>query len=169
MSAALPDIIAPELTVLFCGINPGLLAAETGHHFAGRSNRFWQVLHRSGFTPTLFAAEEGRRLLEVGCGITAVVRRPTAGADELGREEFASAAGPFNATLRKYKPHYIAFLGKAAYSALTAQRDIAWGRQAVMMQGCVPWVLPNPSGRNLSFSADALVAAYGSLQQVAFT
>ncbi|UPG94583.1 G/U mismatch-specific DNA glycosylase [Luteibacter aegosomatissinici] len=168
MSTHLPDVIAPGLAVLFCGINPGLLAAETGHHFAGRSNRFWQVLHRSGFTPTLFAAEEGHRLLEVGCGITAVVRRPTAGAGELGRDEFASAAAPFNAMLRKYKPRYIAFLGKTAYAALTAQRDVAWGRQAVLMQGCIPWVLPNPSGRNRSFTLEALVGAYASLQQAAF-
>lgn len=168
MSTALPDIIAPGLDVLFCGINPGLLAASTGHHFAGRSNRFWPVLYRAGFTPSLFAAEEGERLLEVDCGITAVVRRPTAGADELTSRDFAAAAAPFGAMLDEYRPRYLAFLGKAAYSALTGQRSIAWGRQAAPMHGGIAWVLPNPSGRNLAFSFDALVEAYAALRAEAF-
>ncbi|MGA7437190.1 MAG: G/U mismatch-specific DNA glycosylase [Luteibacter sp.] len=168
MSTDLPDIIAPGLSVLFCGINPGLQAAATGHHFVGRSNRFWPVLYRAGFTPTLFAAEEDHRLLEVGCGITAVVRRPTAGADELSAGDFATAAAPFQAVLKTYAPRYVAFLGKAAYAALSGQRQVAWGRQPTPMGGGVAWVLPNPSGRNLAFSIDALVQAYAELHEAAF-
>jgi TDG/mug DNA glycosylase family protein len=168
MSDLLEDIIAPGLKVLFCGINPGLQAAATGHHFAGRSNRFWKVLHGAGFTPTVFAPEEGRRLLEVGCGLTAVVRRPTAGADELGAGEFASAAAPFMATLARYTPWYVAFLGKPAYAALSGLRQVPWGRQVAPMQGCNVWLLPNPSGRNLSYSFDELVEAYAELRDAAF-
>jgi double-stranded uracil-DNA glycosylase len=168
MNADLSDIIAPGLTVLFCGINPGLQAAATGHHFVGHSNRFWPVLHRAGFTPTLFTADEGRQLLDVGCGITAVVRRPTAGADGLTAEDFAAAAEPFGAMLDAYRPRYLAFLGKPAYAALTGQRHVPWGRQPDAMHGCTPWVLPNPSGRNLAFSMEALVAAYTALREAAF-
>ena len=167
MNEVLPDIIAPGLKVLFCGINPGMLAAATGHHFAGRVNRFWKTLHLAGFTPTLFAPEDDRHLLEFGCGITSVVRRPTAGADDLAAEEFASAVAPFDALLARYTPRYVAFLGKAGYAALAGQRDVTWGRQATPMQGCVAWVLPNPSGRNRAFSLDALVTAYAALHEAA--
>lgn len=168
MSTELPDIIAPGLRVLFCGINPSLRAAAAGHHFAGRSNRFWPVLYRAGFTPTLFSAEEDHRLLETGCGITAVVRRPTGGADDLRADEFATAAPAFDAVLDTYAPRYVAFLGKVAYAALMRRREISWGRQATPMRGCIPWVLPNPSGRNLAYSLDALVDAYTELHDAAF-
>jgi len=159
----LPDIIAARLDVLFCGINPGMAAAAAGHHFVGRSNRFWQVIHRAGFTPEQISAEEDQTLLRYGCGITSVVRRPTAGADELSPEEFALAAGEFGSKIALHAPHFVAFLGKVAYAGLTGQRTIDWGPQTARMHGAAVWVLPNPSGRNRAFTLDRLVGAYHDL------
>ena len=123
----LPDLIAPHLDVLFCGINPGLTAAATGHHFAGRSNRFWRVIHLAGFTPAEISPQDDRAILQYGCGLTAVVKRPTASADQLSRAEFIAAAAEFDQKLARYAPRFVAFLGKAAYSALSGQREIEWG------------------------------------------
>jgi double-stranded uracil-DNA glycosylase len=164
MTRALPDIIAEHLEVLFCGINPGMTAAATGHHFAGRSNRFWRVLHLAGFTPREIRPENDRTILECGYGLTAVVSRPTASADQLAREEFVAAAAEFERKIARHAPHRIAFLGKAAYAGLSGRREIAWGRQDERIQGAVVWVLPNPSGRNLAFSLDGLVDAYLQLR-----
>ena len=160
MTDELPDIIAERLEVLFCGINPGLTAAATGHHFAGRSNRFWRVIHLAGFTPEEIRPEEDRTILKYGCGLTTVVRRPTARADQLSRKEFISSAVPFEQKIARYAPRVVAFLGKAAYSALSGQRDITWGLQPTRMEGAAIWVVPNPSGRNRAFALDRLVEAY---------
>lgn len=163
MAKGLTDIIADRLDVLFCGINPGMTAAVAGHHFVGRSNRFWRVIHRAGFTPVEIPAEEDRSILQYGCGITSVVKRATAGADELSPAEFIAAAKGFRRKIARYAPRYVAFLGKAAYAGLSGQRDVAWGLQPARMEGAAVWVLPNPSGRNRAFSLDALVEAYRQL------
>lgn len=168
MDARLEDIVAEHLAVLFCGINPGLKAAAQGHHFAGRSNRFWRTLHLAGFTPEELRPEQDRSILQHQCGLTAVVERPTASADQLSREEFEAAAADFEAKVRRFAPRFVAFLGKPAYSALTGQRDVAWGLQPARFGGAQAWVLPNPSGRNLAFSLDQLVAAYRQLHLAAF-
>jgi TDG/mug DNA glycosylase family protein len=160
---ALPDIIGGRLTVLFCGINPGLTAAAAGHHFAGRSNRFWRVIHRAGFTPEEISPQDDRTILRYGCGVTSVVKRPTASADQLSPEEFTSAAAEFEQKIARYAPRFVAFLGKAAYSALSGQRELAWGLQSTRMEGAAIWVLPNPSGRNRAFNLDGLVDAYRQL------
>lgn len=160
----LADLIAPHLDVLFCGINPGLTAAATGHHFAGRSNRFWRVIHLAGFTPAEISPQDDHAILQYGCGLTAVVKRPTASADQLSRAEFVAAAAEFEHKVARYGPRFVAFLGKAAYSALSGQREIEWGLQPARMQGSSVWVLPNPSGRNLAFSLDDLVDAYRQLR-----
>jgi len=164
MTDELPDIIAKGLDVLFCGINPGMSAAVAGHHFVGRSNRFWRVLHRAGFTPGEIAPQDDRTLLDYGCGITAVVKRPTVGADELSSEEFIAAAAGFGRKISLYRPRFVAFLGKPAYAGMIGRRDIGWGRQAERMHGAVVWVLPNPSGRNRAFALDRLVDAYRQLR-----
>ncbi|RQT65987.1 G/U mismatch-specific DNA glycosylase [Burkholderia cepacia] len=164
MADELPDLIAPHLDVLFCGINPGLTAAETGHHFAGRNNRFWRVLHLAGFTPAEISPQDDRAILGHGCGLTAVVKRPTANADQLSRAEFMAAAAGFEQKVARYRPRFVAFLGKAAYSALSGQREVGWGLQPARMQGASVWVLPNPSGRNLAFGLDDLVDAYRQLR-----
>lgn len=157
---SLADLLEPGLSLVFCGINPGIRAASTGHHFAGRSNRFWRVLHLAGFTPEQIRPEDDRTILQYGCGLTAVVPRPTASAAELSRSEIEMAADEFRRKIERYAPQHIAFLGKMALSAISGTRDIEWGLQTKPFGGARAWVLPNPSGLNRAFDLDALVAAY---------
>lgn len=161
--SALPDIVAERLAVIFCGINPGMMAAATGHHFAGRNNRFWRAIHLAGFTPEEILPENDRKILQYGCGLTTVIGRPTARADELSAQELTAAAARFEQKITRYAPHFAAFLGKAAYSALSGQRNIAWGLQPAMFGGAAVWVLPNPSGRNRAFTLGQLASAYRQL------
>ncbi len=163
MSNALPDIISECLAVVFCGINPGMTAAAAGYHFAGRGNRFWRAIHLAGFTPEEILPENDRTILQYGCGLTAVVDRPTARADQLSAQEFLAAAGPFEHKIAHYAPRFVGFLGKTAYSILSDRREIAWGPQPIAFGGAQAWVLPNPSGRNRAFTLDQLVSVYRQL------
>jgi TDG/mug DNA glycosylase family protein len=167
-SPGLPDILAQGLSVVFCGLNPGLSAAASGHHFVGRGNRFWRTMHLAGFTPELIDPVEDRRILQYGCGLTAVVDRPTARADEVSRGEFKASHEALHRKVERYAPAHLAFLGKAAYSAISGQRELPWGLQAARFAGAVAWVLPNPSGLNRAFSLDDLVRAYRELRSAAF-
>lgn len=164
MTDTLPDIIGPGLKVVFCGINPGASAAAGGHHFIGRSNRFWRVLHLAGFTPDEMHPENDRKLLDYRCGLTTAVERATARADELSKHEIIASASKLRQKIRRYVPRYIAFLGKAAFSAISEQRDVAWGLQKEAFGDAIAWLLPNPSGLNRSFSLDDLVGAYTELR-----
>lgn len=164
----LRDILAEGLDVLFCGINPGLKAAATGHHFAGRGNRFWRTLHLAGFTPHEIAPEDDHSIVRYGCGLTAFVARPTARADQLQPQEFGVAAVDFERKIGQYAPRFVAFLGKAAYAGLTGSREIDWGCQPDRIASSMVWVLPNPSGRNRAFGLDRLVGAYRELYEPAF-
>ncbi|MGH8444221.1 MAG: G/U mismatch-specific DNA glycosylase [Solimonas sp.] len=159
----LPDILDSGLSVVFCGLNPGLRAAETGHHFAGRSNRFWQAMHLAGFTPELIHPSDDREVLRYGCGLTTVVERPTARADEVSRQEFKAAHAALELKIAHFAPRYLAFLGKAAYCAISDQRDVSWGPQHEHFAGAAIWVLPNPSGLNRAFRLVDLVRAYREL------
>lgn len=167
MTDLLPDIIADRLAVIFCGINPGLSAAVAGHHFVRRSNRFWRTIHLAGFTPEEIRPENDRSILRYRCGLTTVVERPTARADQLSTEEFLAAATRFEQKIAHHSPRFVAFLGKAAYAALSGRREIAWGPQSTSLGDAAVWVLPNPSGRNRAFSLDQLVAAYRELHRAA--
>jgi TDG/mug DNA glycosylase family protein len=160
----LPDIIARDLSVVFCGINPGLSSAAGGHHFIGRSNRFWRVVHLAGFTPSLILPENDRSILQYGFGLTTAVERPTTRADELSPSEFIAERAKLERKIQTFAPSCIAFLGKAAFAAISAQREVAWGRQEITFVGARVWILPNPSGLNRSWSLDALVGAYRELQ-----
>lgn len=162
---AVRDILAPDLAVVFCGINPGATAAAAGHNFSSHSNRFWRAIHLAGFTPQLLPAQQEERLLDYGCGLTAVVARPTRGAADLSRAELIAAADPFRARMERYAPRAIAFLGKPAYAAIVARRDLSWGAQAETFAGARVWLLPNPSGLNRAFSLAQLAEAYGALRQ----
>jgi mismatch-specific thymine-DNA glycosylase len=164
VSEQLEDILAGQLAVIFCGINPGMTAAAQGQHFAGRGNRFWRTLHLAGFTPEEVRPENDRTILRYQCGLTAVVDRPTASADQLSLHEFTAAAADFEQKIARHAPSFVAFLGKAAYCALSGQRDIAWGLQAKTFGNASVWVLPNPSGRNRAFSLEQLVTAYRELR-----
>ena len=163
MAEPLPDILARGLDVVFCGINPGMSAATAGHHFVGRSNRFWRVIHLAGFTPQEILPENDHTILRYRCGLTTVVERPTRRADELSTGEFHANAMQFEEKIAHYAPRFVAFLGKRAYSLLSGQREMAWGYQPTPFCGVGVWVLPNPSGRNRAFSLDRLVGAYSQL------
>lgn len=163
MAERLPDILAKDLAVVFCGINPAASAAGAGHHFVAGSNRFWRVIHLAGFTPEMIRPENDRTILRYGCGLTAAVDRPTARAEQVSTQEFVAAAKQLERKISRYAPRCIAFLGKAAYLALTGQRDVAWGAQADRFGGATVWVLPNPSGRNRAFTLEQLVARYREL------
>ena len=164
----LPDVIKAHLTVLFCGVNPGMLAAETGHHFAGRNNRFWRAVYLAGFTAEEIAPQNDISFLQYGCGLSSVVARPTPRADQVSRQEFAKAADTFELKIKQNAPRFVAFLGKAAYAALYDRREITWGAQSNAIGKSRLWVLPNPSGRNRAFSLDRLVENYRQLYEIAF-
>jgi TDG/mug DNA glycosylase family protein len=159
-----PDILSRGLDVIFCGLNPAASAAAAGHNFSNRSNRFWTVLHLAGFTDVRLQPQDERRLLGYGCGITAVVGRPTKRANEVLLEEFRKARLGFETKIRRCAPLSIAFLGKRALSTMIGQPDLEWGQHAMGFAGTMAWVLPNPSGLNRSFSLDALVAAYSEFR-----
>ena len=159
-----PDILAKHLDVIFCGLNPAQSAAASGHNFSHPSNRFWPVLHAAGFTDVRIDPQHERRLLEYGCGITAVVTRPTKRADEVKTGEFKAAQRSFEAKIRRYAPRAVAFLGKR-FTAMTGHAVSIWGRQAIEFGGVMVWILPNPSGLNRGFTFDGLVKTYSELRQ----
>jgi TDG/mug DNA glycosylase family protein len=158
------DILAPNLDVVFCGVNPASSAVLAGHNFSNRSNRFWKVLHLAGFTDVRLRPDEERWLLAYGCGLTAAVKRPTRRAEEVTLEEFRLARPSLEAEVGLYAPRFVAFLGKRALSAMTATRDVEWGRQPTQFAGTMTWVLPNPSGLNRGFRLGDLIDAYAELR-----
>lgn len=164
MTGYTPDILAEGLDVIFCGINPAITAAADGHNFSHRNNRFWSVLHLAGFTDRQLRPEDEQQLLQFGCGITAVVARPTRQAREITAQEFREARRSFEAKILRYRPRATAFLGKLALSAIIGDRHIDWGPQPFEFAGSDAWVLPNPSGLNRSFTREALVGAYSQLR-----
>jgi TDG/mug DNA glycosylase family protein len=160
----LPDILAKNLSVVFCGINPARTAAVVGKHFVSGTNRFWRVLYLSGFTPELIHPENDRSILKYGYGLTTAVARPTRSAGELSREELAHAGLALERKLMAYKPRHVAFLGKVAYAAISGNPKLEWGSQTAPFAGAPVWVLPNPSGLNRNFQLEALVSAYREMQ-----
>lgn len=159
-----PEILAPGLCVVFCGLNPALSAARDGHNFSNRSNRFWRVLHLAGFTPRLLRADEEREMLEHGLGVTSAVARPTRSASELKSRDYISAAPALESKIRVFAPANLAFLGKAAYAAIGSKAPVEWGRQPDTFAGTSVWVLPNPSGLNRAFDLATLTAHYRELR-----
>ena len=162
-----PDVINPDLRVLFCGINPGLYTTAVGHHFARPGNRFWPVLYLSGFTNRLLSPFEERELLELGLGITNVVARATASASELTKEDFVEGGRALKAKVRRYRPRIIAILGVGAYRQAFAQPKAVIGEQAERIVNARVWVLPNPSGLNANYQLPDLVKLFRGLRQAA--
>jgi double-stranded uracil-DNA glycosylase len=159
-----PDVIAPALRVLFCGINPGLYTAAVGHHFARPGNRFWPALFASGFTDRLVSPFDERELLAAGYGITNVVMRATATADQLTREELQAGGKRLTAKVRRYKPAFLTVLGLGAYRAAWNQPKAIIGRQDEGIGDTVVWVLPNPSGLNAHYQAKDLARVFTELR-----
>lgn len=160
-----PDIIGPGLKVLFCGINPGLYSAATGHHFARPGNRFWPTLHQAAFTPRLLAPAEERELLPLGYGITNLVARATATADELSAAELVAGQQLLVAKVRQYQPHLLAVVGIGAFRTAFARPKAVLGRQPERIADAAVWVLPNPSGLNAHYQLDDLVARFREMRR----
>jgi TDG/mug DNA glycosylase family protein len=158
-----PDLVAPGLRVLFCGINPGLYSGATGHHFARPGNRFWPALYRAGFSDRLLPAWEEHRLLERGYGITNLVARATATADALTREELMAGRGRLERRARSSGAAWVAVLGVGAYRTAFGRPRAAVGRQAESLAGAGLWILPNPSGLNAHYQLPDLVREFAAL------
>ena len=164
----IPDVLPgpgdPPFSVLFCGINPGLVSAATGHHFARPGNRFWPVLHAAGFTPRLLRPAEQGELAGLGLGITNMAPRATARADELTAAELVAGGARLRELVARTRPAWLAVVGITAYrTAFAAPTAVVgpqepWGTTGV-------WVLPNPSGLNAHYQLPALTAAYAALHE----
>jgi TDG/mug DNA glycosylase family protein len=164
----LPDVIAPGLKVLFCGINPGLYTAAVGHHFARPGNRFWKALHAGGFTPRVLDPSEEQLLITYGCGITNVANRASAAADELSRDELIEGGRQLAEKVARYQPRWLAVLGLGAYRTAFARPKAVVGPQAETIGGARVWVLPNPSGLNANYKPDDFGRLYGELRRAAW-
>ena len=164
-------MVAPDLSVLFCGINPGLWSAATGHHFARPGNRFWPALHRSGFTPRQLRPNEQTELLAYGLGVTNLVARGSARADELTRAELADGGRILIGKIRRLRPRWVAVLGVGAYRSAFGHPEAVVGprpdRLGGARVGARVWVLPNPSGLNAHYGLDRLTSAFADLRAVA--
>jgi double-stranded uracil-DNA glycosylase len=160
-----PDVIAADLKVLFCGINPGLYTAAIGHHFGRPGNRFWPTLYRAGFTPRLLKPYEERDLLEWGYGITNIVNKATVGEGELSREDLAEGGRRLVRLIQEYRPQFFALLGIGAYRTAFGKPKASLGRQDETIEGAILWVLPNPSGLNAHYQLEDLAALFRALRE----
>lgn len=158
------DVIAPNLRVLFCGINPGLYTAAVGHHFARPGNRFWPALLAARFTDHLLSPFDERQLLNSGYGVTNLVMRATATAGELSREELRAGGKQLERKVMRYKPAFLAVLGLGAYRAAFEKTKAVVGRQDLKIGESVVWVLPNPSGLNAHYQAGQLGKLFAELK-----
>jgi double-stranded uracil-DNA glycosylase len=165
-----PDVIASDLRVLFCGINPGLYTAAVGHHFARPGNRFWPALYNSGFTDRLLSPFEEDQLLDLGYGITNLVARATASAAELANEEYVRGARILEKKVLRYQPGFVAFIGLGAYRAAFARPNAVVGRQPDKvgpnrLGDASIWVLPSTSGLNANYQPKDLVRLFAELRE----
>jgi TDG/mug DNA glycosylase family protein len=159
-----PDLVAKNLIVLFAGINPGLYTAAIGRHFGRPGNRFWPALHAGGFTPRLFSPFEGSLLLDLGFGITNIVERATARADELTDDELRAGGRRLQAKVKHWRPTVVAFVGIHPYRIVSGIIDARVGLQKPLFGGSRAWVLPNPSGLNAHYLPATLAKLFGDLR-----
>lgn len=160
-----PDLVAPDLKVLFCGINPGLYTAALGHHFGRPGNRFWPALHGAGFTPRLFKPWEEHALLPLGYGITNMVPRTTAAASELAPDEYVEGGKRLTGLVQRYTPRVVAFLGIGAYRSAFGRPKAQLGLQDERLDASRLWALPSPSGLNANHQLADLVALLRELRE----
>lgn len=158
------DLVAKDLIVLFAGINPGLYTAAIGRHFGRPGNRFWPALYGGGFTPRLFSPFEGPLLLDLKYGITNVVERPTARADELSDEELRAGGKRLERKVKRLRPTVVAFVGIGPYRVISGVKNARVGLQEVLFGGSYAWVLPNPSGINAHYQPDVLAQLFKDLR-----
>jgi TDG/mug DNA glycosylase family protein len=162
-----PDLIVPDLRVLFCGINPGLYSGATGDHFARPGNRFWPALHAAGITPRRLQPWEKHELLSLGYGITNLVERTTVAADELSSAELVAGAARLAAKVAHYRPHMVAVLGVGAYRTAFRRPKAIVGPQPERLHDAALWVLPNPSGLNAHYRPADLAQIFAELRAAA--
>lgn len=163
----LPGPHDPPLRVLFCGINPGLVSAATGHHFGRPGNRFWPVLHGSGFTPRLLLPAEQDELRGLGLGITNMVARASARADELSVDEIVAGGVWLRELVLARRPAWLAVVGITAYRTAFAAPKAGVGPQDGQIGETRVWVLPNPSGLNAHWQLPGMVEEFGHLHAAA--
>jgi TDG/mug DNA glycosylase family protein len=161
------DLVRPGLAVLLCGINPSLWSGAVGYHFASPSNRLWPALHAAGWTPRRLLPHETDLVLACGLGITNLVPRATARADELTDDELREGLPRLEALAARVQPRFVAFLGLSSYRVATGERRAGLGEQARTVGGARCWLLPNPSGLNASWQLPRLAEAYGALRAAA--
>ena len=162
--ATIPDLVGPRLRVLLVGINPSLYSGWTGLHFARPGNRLWRTLHEAGFVDRVLHPSETQALLAAGLGVTNLVARATARADELTPDEVRAGVRPLGRLVRRRRPPYVAFLGVSTYRIAFGRPRAGVGRQEESFEGAEVWVLPNPSGLNAHYQQPALTAAYAELR-----
>ena len=161
---SIPDVIAPQLDVLFCGINPGLYSAATGCHFARPGNRFWPALYAAGFTPRRLQPWDRTELLACRCGVTNLVRRATVSADELSAEALRGGARRLARTVARWRPRAVAIVGIGAYRTAFGRLHAGLGRQSEGLAGALVWVLPNTSGLNANHRPLDFARAFRALR-----
>jgi double-stranded uracil-DNA glycosylase len=164
ITRGVPDLIAPGLDVLFCGINPGLYSAATGHHFARPGNRLWPALYAAGFTDRLLKPWEERLLLDDGVGTTNLVQRATASAAELTADEFKAGAHRLTQKVRRYRPRCVAVVGIGAYRLAFGRPKAGLGIQPEHLETATLWVLPNTSGLNANHQLPDLTKSFRALR-----
>jgi TDG/mug DNA glycosylase family protein len=163
----LRDRVRPPVRVLFVGINPGIRSAETGHHFAGYSNRFWKLLYDSRVVPEAIGTEDDARLPDWGLGITNLIPRATPGIDTLRPEEYVAGARTLRRKVRRWRPEVVALVGVTLYRVVFSKRPsqpVSLGLQTEELEGARVFVLPNPSGRNANYSYQEMLAAFRGLR-----
>jgi len=174
----LPDYLAPGLSILFVGINPGIRSSEVGHHYAGHSNRFWKLLFEAGLVPYQMTCHDDWRLLDYGYGLTNLIAKPTAGIQDLVKQDFLRGRQALVAKIKKYQPAIVAVLGisvarvlfpsmasKVSGKRLTG-RSVQTGLLPVVLAGVRVFVLPNPSGRNAHYSYQNMKDLFSQLKGV---
>lgn len=165
VNKTIPDLVAPGLRVLFCGINPGLYTAAMGYHFARPGNKFWPALHQSGITPRLLSPWEEHELLPLGYGITNMVARCTATAAELTPEEYVAGSKRLKRLVTKHRPQVVAFMGIGAYRLAFNQKKAGLGLQPERLSGAALWTLPSPSGLNANHQLGDIVLMLRELRE----
>jgi TDG/mug DNA glycosylase family protein len=162
---SLPDLIAPDLRILFCGVNPGLYSAAVQRHFARPGNRFWPALHAAGFTTRLLSPWESHELLAAGMGVTSLVARASAAAREISPSELVAGGQQLISKVQQYRPEWLAVLGIGAYRTAFGDRSASPGLQGGRLAGARVWLLPSPSGANGSYPLAALIQQFQAFQQ----
>jgi len=165
----LRDCIQPGVLVLFVGINPGLRSAQTGHHFAGYSNRFWRLLHESKLVSEPLTYQEDRRLPEWHLGLTNIIGRCTAGINVLDPVEYRQGVASLKRKISRYQPHIVALLGVTIFRMLFSPKEqlkdpLDLGMTTMQLAGARIFLLPNPSGRNAYYSYRQMLTVFQVLR-----